>query len=258
MYCIVIGGGWYGSLHTRQLRKAVARSKIACEGLIVVDRDPACAAAGEFAGDPVVRLVVADWLDFLNSYFPDGQAHGGDHLVPAPFAPHLCFDWLRASVQAAFPTAVLRQGTFDLELGLPFEKSDAQGNRYISAADWVCPVTCIEPARCPAIRGPRTWELGDLLEARVTPAQGYTGLELFTCRHYAFGIGTIPAARLLQARDHVLAALERGEPQQIAVATVSSCHGVVGVLCAQAPAAAVPSVASQGGWVMEEHRPETV
>ncbi|MBI4497339.1 MAG: hypothetical protein HY689_05515 [Chloroflexi bacterium] len=230
MYFIVIGGGWYGSLHTRQLCKAVARGKTACDGIIVVDRDPACAAAQEFAGNAVVRLVTADWLAFLGAYFPDGDTHADDHIVPAPFAPHLAFDWLVTSVQTACPGATLTRGAFDLELGLPFEKLDAQGNRYLSAADWVCPVTCIEPATCPAIRGPRTWELGDLLATHATPEQGYTGLELFTCRHAVYGIGTIPAARLLEARAHVLEALARRQPQRIAVATVSSCHGVVATL----------------------------
>ena len=33
----------------------------------------------------------------------------------------------------------------------------------LSHADWLCPVHCTEPARCPVTRAPRTWEMRDTL-----------------------------------------------------------------------------------------------
>ena len=230
MQFIVIGGGWYGCRHTRQLLKAIARGKVSCDGILVVDRDPACAASQEFADQPLVRIITEDWLDFLSRHFPDGATNASDQTVPTPFAPHLYFDWLRGSVQSARGAASLASEAFELELGLPFEQSDASGNRYISAAGWVCPVSCIEPQQCPAIRGPRTWELGDILRAHATTDTGFSSVALFTCRHYAFGVGTIPATQLLEVRSRVLAALDGDESLRIAVATVSACHGVVGTL----------------------------
>ncbi|HEV7129304.1 MAG TPA: hypothetical protein VGN32_17860, partial [Ktedonobacterales bacterium] len=154
-------------------------------------------------------------------------------LVPAPFAPHLLCDWLLAAVRADAPGSVVERGVCELALGLPYEHGDASGNRFISAADWLCPATCIEPARCPAIHAARTWELGDIVRAGAAHATvPYAAVELFTCRHYAFGVGAIPISELAQARQR-LAALPQpaaAGPQRVLVGTVSACHGVLGEL----------------------------
>lgn len=223
---MVIGGGYFGSYHTRQLLKAMRRGKVLAEPLLVVDRDPGCAAASEFAGAPEVQLVVSDWHAFLLQHFPNRHTHAGDQIVPAPFAPHLLYDWLAASVQ---PALVPQRVLFEIPLGLPYELTH-EGNRFISAAGWQCPATCIEPASCPAIRAPRTWELGDIVRAHATPDEGISGVEVFHCKHYAYGVGTIPARRLLEARQNVLDRIASDGGARVAVATVSSCHGVVAVL----------------------------
>ncbi|MCX6022104.1 MAG: hypothetical protein NTZ05_10325 [Chloroflexi bacterium] len=230
MNLIVIGGGHFGSFHARQLHKAMRRGKIPVQPIIIVDRDPDCAATREFAGADGIAFAFSDWHAYLCARFPDGDTNGEDHIVPAPFAPHLMYDWLAAAVTAERPGVRLRRGLFDVPLGLPYELTH-EGNRFISAADWICPAACIEPANCPAIRGPRTWELGDIVRSHATPGNGLSAVEVFTCKHYAYGVGTIPAARLLDARRNVLATLDRSEAGvRVAVATVSSCHGVVAVL----------------------------
>jgi hypothetical protein len=267
MDLIVIGGGCYGCYHTRQLLKAQRRGAIAARRCLLVDHNPACRALAEFAGEPLVEVVRADWQDFLREHLAGLDATTEDRLVPAPFAPHLLFEWLLDAVGAAVPGAGVTRGRCDLALGLPYEHGDELGNRFISAAGWVCPATCIEPARCPAIRAERTWELGDIVRAGVERAgvergtdrtggnlvsvggakTPRSGVELFTCRHYAFGIGTIPVAEVVAARDRLVAALRRepGRSRRVVVGTVSACHGVLGELVtrppAETPPAAVPS-----------------
>jgi hypothetical protein len=238
MDLIVIGGGCYGCYHTRQLLKAQRRGKIAARRLLVVDRSARCRALAEFADEPLVEVVRADWGEFLRAHLAGLDPDSDDRIVPAPFAPHLLLDWLLDAVRADAPRLTVSRRRCEIALGLPYEQSDAAGNRFISAAAWLCPATCIEPARCPAIRAERTWELGDLVRAGATQAvEPYAGLELFTCRHYAFGIGTIPAADLVRARRRVATALQAAGaaldwPQRILVGTVSACHGVLGELVA--------------------------
>lgn len=240
MDLIIIGGGCYGCLHTRQLLKAQRRGKIRARRLVVVDRNPSCRALAEFAGEPLVEVVRAEWGEFLRGYLDGLGAATEDRLVPAPFAPHLLFEWLLFAVGAAVPAIAVRRGSCALPLGLPYEHRDAQGNQFISAADWLCPATCIEPALCPAIKGPRDWELGEIVRtgaaraAGLFAAESFAGVELFTCRHFAWGVGTIPVQALLNARARMVAALAACgpacEPQRFLVGTVSSCHGVLAVL----------------------------
>lgn len=231
MRLIVIGGGCYGSMHTRQLLKAQRRGKIACERFELIDHNPACQALAAFADEPLVRVVRMEWDAYLRAYLDTVDETTDDRLVPAPFAPHLLFDWLRDAVARDVPEASVRRAPCDLTLGLPYEHTAEPGNRFISAAGWLCPVTCIEPKLCPAIHGERTWELGEIVRTGPTRAgESYSSVELFTCRHYAWGVGTIPIADLVRARARVVAALRAGQAQRVVVGTVSSCHGVLGVL----------------------------
>src|SRR5579859_7733091 len=101
MDLIIIGGGCYGCYHTRQLLKAQRRGKIAAQRFLVVDRNPACRARTEFADEPLVEVVRADWSDFLLARLAHATPESDDQLVPAPFAPHLLFEWLLAALRAA-------------------------------------------------------------------------------------------------------------------------------------------------------------
>jgi hypothetical protein len=236
MRLIIIGGGCYGCYHTRQLLKAQHRGKIAADAFMVVDRNPACRALTEFATEPLVRVVRADWARYLRAELADATPDTNDRLVPAPFAPHLLCDWLLDAARAAVPERAIERAACELALGLPYEQGDVAGNRFISAAGWVCPATCIEPARCPAIHDTRTWELGELVRAGAARATAYQHIALFTCRHYAFGIGAIPVTELVRARLDLVSALRAEHaPQRVLVGTVSACHGVLGELMAHAP-----------------------
>jgi hypothetical protein len=89
----------------------------------------------------------------------------------------------------------------------------------------------------PAIRAPRTWDLGNVVRAGAARAAApYQRVALFTSRHYAFGIGAIPMADMARARLELASALVADTaPLRALVGTVSSCHGVLGELVAHAP-----------------------
>ena len=54
------------------------------------------------------------------------------------------------------------------------------------------------------------------------------GPALFVTRHRAFGVGMFDLAEVRQAREHLTAAVDR--EAQLVIATISSCHGAVGML----------------------------
>jgi hypothetical protein len=227
---IVIGGGCYGSYHARQLQKARLRKVIDAREIVIVDRDSSCRAFAEFAGLPGFRFVTASWNDFHDLYFDRRSPATRDHIVPTPIAPHLMYDWLlrRASGKRGKVEPVPMSSLPDTPAAFLSDK----GAGLLSFATWICPVTCIEPAVCPKTRGPKAWEMDEAVfaYARRMAVEGtpYDAVEVFRCRHYAWGVATFPSSRgVLAGRriDRLVHTCGIGE-RRVLVATVSSCHGI--------------------------------
>jgi hypothetical protein len=219
---IVIGGGDVGALYVRQLLRAAAARRLDTDRILIVDHDPAC-AAGEY-DDPRVRIETADWSEWLDAHL--AAAGPDDHLVPYHWAPHLLLSWLEGQAARAGARTVRRMGP--PPRGLPYEAATTTGDRALSYASWVCPPTCIEPALCPHTRGAKDWSLAADLE---TPRSGDAVDDriVFRCLHLVYGVGTIPVAEILAARDRMIAGLERG-PRSYLVATSSHCHALATLL----------------------------
>ncbi|HKF77410.1 MAG TPA: hypothetical protein VE953_09295 [Terriglobales bacterium] len=215
---VIVGGGCYGCYHARQLLKAVRAGRLRGQRLVVVDHSAACAASREFADAPEVSVVEADWLAFLREWLADGQAGSEDQVIPAPLAPHLLWEWLACELGA-------EQVPAPSGWRLPYEVAGRAGERYLSAAGWTCPATCVEPAHCPALHAPRDWDLADVIEERARDL-GYRPA-VFRCVHLAYGVGGVQARELLAARE---AADGRGGDGRVLVATSSRCHAAVGAL----------------------------
>src|SRR5688572_25433242 len=88
---IVIGGGEVGAGYVRQLLRAAVAGRLETDRIVVVDRDPACAASRH--ADPRVRIEAADWSQWLDVHLE--KAGADDHFVPYHWAPHLLLTWLR-------------------------------------------------------------------------------------------------------------------------------------------------------------------
>lgn len=160
---------------------------------------------------------------------------------------------------------------FNYSLRTPYEYHDSKtGNHFLSRAGWTCPATCIEPRLCPAVKDIRDWDLDtDLrdfvagqpirpsVSARLTleraglpngpdsptasaavketpPPEHFGGVETFRCHHFMYGIGTVPALRLYEARERLVRlalGLDETRPEtRVAVGTISHCHGVVATI----------------------------
>ena len=199
---IVIGGGADGARMVRQLLRARAAGRLETGAIVVVDRDPACAASS--LGPPVTP-VVADWDEWLAAHLgawdPDG------HLVPYHWAPHLLEEWLAGEVRRAGGTA--ERGGPLAPRALPFERATAAGDRALSYASWPCPPMCIEPRLCPHTRGVRDWSLAADLD-RPVPGDSADESIVFRTMHLMYGVGTIPVRDILAARDRVVDAARGG------------------------------------------------
>lgn len=215
---VVIGGGEVGERYVRQLLRAVAAGQVATERIVVVDRDPRCAA--RIHDDPRLRFDVADWSEWLDGNLD--ACSPDDHIVPYHWAPHLFLDWLRRQVSRAGAGAFV--GGEWPPRGTPYEGTTGAGDRALSYATWPCPPMCIEPALCPHTRGPRDWSLvRDLAEPRS--GEAFDGRLVFPCLHFAYGVGTTPVGLVRAARDRVLAGLDAG-PRTYLVSTSSHCHAL--------------------------------
>lgn len=217
---VVISGGEIGAGYVRQLLRAVARGRLATGRIVVVDRDPACAAIRVAHGASLVRLAVADWAEWLDDNL-DGLGRD-DHLVPYHWAPHLLAGWLER--QARRRGAIAAPGGVIPPRGVPYERTTRDGGLALSYATWTCPPTCIEPVLCPHTRGPKDWSLAAHLAA-PRPGDGFDENVVLPSFHLVFGVATVPVAAIHAARDRVLAGLDAG-PRRYLVSTASHCHGL--------------------------------
>jgi len=233
---IVIGGGCYGSYHARQLIRASDKGALVLAGIVIVDRDPDCAARRTFAGMSSVRFVTADWIDFVDSYLESAPGNSDDAMVPTPIGPHLMFEWLK---RRASRLGVARQLPLPGLPATPYASRSPEGTGYLSFATWTCPVTCVEPAICPVTKGPKDWEMDEAVFAFTRQEAGagrpLDDVQVFRCRPLAFGISAWPTRQAVAARERVdllmgAAHASEARSRRILVATTSSCHGVVDLL----------------------------
>jgi len=232
---VVVGGGCYGGYYVRQLGRAERAGAVEWAELLVVDRDPACAVAGLPTADrpPRTRLVVSTWEDFFATYLAAAAAepeHGDDAIVPSPLMPHLMADWLVGRARERWPDRAVRIERLDASLPVPWQRSGDDGTHYVSFAEWICPINCIEPARCPETRGSRTWSLPVALRSHAdrtrTEGEPVGQPLLFHCTHRTFGVGMIDVRDVLDADDAIAVAGQSGEASFL-IGTVSHCHGAL-------------------------------
>ena len=172
-----------------------------------------------------------DWTPFFDGFLPEAVE---DHIVPSPHMPHLMFEWVLARARRRWPRRPISVEPVPGDIGTPYDRSAADATRYVSFADWICPTHCIEPALCPAIGAPRTWEMGDAVRALAErlrrDGRPVAGPALFVCKHHVFGVGTFAVEAVLAGDRLVAEAGASGALTGVLVGTISSCHGAVNLL----------------------------
>lgn len=234
---VVIGGGCYGSWYTQQLLRAKTSGAISVGEIVVVDRNPSCQVvrardAGELTDDSIT-VVTSTWADYLTTWLAgDSETLRRHALVPSPLMPHLLLDWLVARARLRWPERTITVEPLAKAPRIPWERAAPDGRHYVSFAEWLCPVNCIEPALCPSTGGPRSWSMPPALSAfvRAQPAEhALAGPVIFHCVHRTHGVGMIDAAPVALA-DVQIAQWGTNANVDVLVGTVSHCHGALGVL----------------------------
>ncbi len=267
---VVCGGGCYGGYYVRQLARARAASAISFDTLLVVDQDPYCrvarladaiarqdvdgirahgwtmqrAGAGGsheartdvYQGLPL-RVACEPWDQFFRRWFEtaiaDCAASGRDAVVPSPLMPNLLADWVTTRLGTHRPDAVVHRLPVSAPPATPWTRTGTDASHYASFATWMCPINCIEPARCPETRGPREWSMPVAVRRATADAaqhgRAYDVVALFATTHRAYGVGMFDVADAVHA-DAAIAAAQGAELVRVLVASVSHCHGALAEL----------------------------
>jgi hypothetical protein len=232
---VVVGGGCYGGYYLRQLGRAARAGALVWTRLIVVDRDAACGVtrAGADQELPPFILEIATWEDFFTRYLDaaasEPDRHASDAVVPSPLMPHLMAGWLLDRARERWPQREVHAAPLESAPAVPWQRAGEDGTHYVSFAEWMCPINCIEPVRCPHTRGPRSWSLPVALGARApidTPREPIDAPLLFHCTHRAYGVGMIDVRAVIDA-DRTIAERGGNGAASFVVGTVSHCHGAL-------------------------------
>lgn len=232
---VIVGGGCYGSYYVQQLERATAAGAVRIDELLVVDRNEDCSVARRTPSPRLrPRVVVSEWGPFFAGYLASAAcspAMGArDAIVPSPLMPHLLYQWVVARVRARWPGRDVRETPLDGTLPVPWQRAGDDGTHYASFATWMCPINCIEPARCPHTRAARDWTMPVALErhAEAERAEGrpVAGPYVFHCTHRAYGVGMIDVAAVVAAEADIVQRASHG-PLDALIGTVSHCHGAV-------------------------------
>lgn len=239
---VIVGGGCYGSYYLRQLGRAARAGALAAERVLIVDRDPHCRVSSELDSEAPFETVIeaSEWTPFFDSYLGEASsrfaAEAGrtpDAIVPSPLMPHLMYEWLARRARARWPARVVESRQLVPPSGIPWQKRGEDGTHYVSFAEWICPVNCIEPALCPATRGERSWSMPPAVQAVADEARrngrNLAGPVIFHCQHRAYGVGMFDTNDVV-AGDVLVQNAAEGGAVEVLVGTVSHCHGALSVL----------------------------
>lgn len=225
---IVLGGGCFGSFYVRQLLRGADR--IGVGTIHVVDHDADCRVHRDFGKNLRLEYHTQDWKAFLLPYFEKcltryekGEVFN-DHYIPPTFAPHILMELFLEKAGREFPLIRFENKPFEEAVGTPVDMRLPAGTRALSFATWTCPASCIEPPTCPHTRGPKDWDMKGYLLART---QGLP-LQVFQCRHFAMGVGTIPMREIVEEYVKFRGRIREPGIHEVAMASVSSCHGLIG------------------------------
>ena len=233
---VVVGGGCYGAYYVRQLGRARAAGHATWSRLVVIDRDAGCQVSALAGNDrpPELSLVTATWDEYFSRYLGAAAERPlevvDDAIVPSPLMPHLLAEWLVQRARDRWPTRrVVVEPLGDIP-GIPWQMTGADGTQYVSFAEWVCPINCIEPARCPATKGDRSWSLPPALasyaEDERAAGRPVVGPFVFHCAHRTHGVGMIDV-RDVVAADAVMSTSAATGKHSILIGTASHCHGAL-------------------------------
>jgi hypothetical protein len=137
--------------------------------------------------------------------------------------PHLMAEWLVARAKERWSDRSVATVPVGDSMSVPWQRSGADGTRYVSFAEWTCPTNCVEPRVCPATRNVRHWSMPPTVVAYAERAGASTAVMF--CRHRTYGVGMFDTAEVTAADDIVRSVGDAGG--EVLIGTTSHCHGAL-------------------------------
>ena len=162
------------------------------------------------------HAIEMDSISFLTS--SKNKIHPDDWIVPA-VPIHVAFEWVLHELKSTSDCRIIPVPE-ELEARLPNPIRGADGQLYVSNADFICPDDCPEPDDLCTVTGePRPLVLCDTLSNLRLP--GYHSTCILSSQ-LAPGVGGYQWQTLLRALEDI-----KTRPGKILVSTACKCHGVL-------------------------------
>ncbi len=203
----IIGAGHFGQLAFRRLSEAR-------KDRYFVLVDPIAEYLRNFKS-PQARLEVSDGIAFVEKHLYDSG--GPDWIIPA-LPVHLAAEWLLFHLG---PKRLRRiELPVELDRQVPNPIRGAEGNLYVSHADFNCPADCDEPRDTCSITGKRRRQnMYDLMADMK--AEGFKSLNIRS-HQLERGVGGYRPEQLVELMERV--DHTRGA---VLLSTACRCHGVI-------------------------------
>jgi hypothetical protein len=235
MKFLIAGGGAYGTNYVQKLYQAHDHKKANILEIRVVDKDPHCRVQKVLRQDPPSFLETLTWDEFGEQVWAKRNEWADYVWVPAPIAPHILADWVLRRVRNDFGVQLSNLVFKGALPSIPYALGLSDGRILLSHASGICPVDCMEPGMCSITKGPRFWEMKNTIAdlVRELPAHlKVNEVAFFFCKHHCdeeeLEVGGIPMALIYSEAQKVFDQV-KGGAKRIAVATLSSCHGVLNI-----------------------------
>jgi hypothetical protein len=204
----ILGSGHFG-------RRAYSFLQRQCHppDIHVVDHSPGQLESTRVDGGHAIAM---DAISFLTS--PKTNLHPDDWIVPA-VPIHVSFEWVWQELKSTSECTALPVPEA-IAARLPNPMRGAEGQLYISNADFICPDDCPEPDDLCTVTGePRPQVLCDTLSSLRLPDYHSTCI---VSSQLAPGVGGFQWRSLLRALEDI-----KVHPGRILVSTACKCHGVM-------------------------------
>lgn len=223
----ILGGHKLAVSYYDKISNAKAAGQIAYDCLFCITDDPK-AYAHEHVPQP--DIIAKSYSQFILDTLSDPiSVSPHDTIVPDHTAKHVMLQVFLGFVAKYFPSYKTDLKPFVSDLNTPFlYKSENDAIWAMSYATWTCPPDCDEPAICPHIAAPRTWDFFKMLPQTLNSLTHNSSIHLFGCEPLVAEMSHLKLSKIADELKSFKNRLAGPIPVTALIATHSHCHGILG------------------------------
>ena len=223
----ILGGHKLAVSYYDKISKAKAAGQIDYDRLFCVTDD---LDAHAYRHVPRPDVISKSYSQFILEILSDPETVSPyDTVVPDHTAKHVMLQVFLGFVAKRFANYETHLKPFVSDLNTPFlYKSENDALWAMSYATWSCPPDCDEPAICPHIAAPRTWDFFRTIPQIVKSLSQNASVHLFGCEPLVVEISHLSLPKIADELKAFEARLTGPLPVTVLIATHSRCHGILG------------------------------